>query len=89
MRRGRAAPIAGSIFQTRGGPRGWARTIIVVLFMGSVQLIRLGINGEYVRLIFLEAKQRPSYIVRKSRRRPDVDGAIERRDVVEVGAGQG
>ena len=29
------------------GPRGWASTIVVVLFMGSVQLISLGIIGEY------------------------------------------
>jgi glycosyltransferase involved in cell wall biosynthesis len=43
-------------------PRGWASTVVVVLFMGSVQLISLGIIGEYIRLIFLESKQRPSYI---------------------------
>jgi dolichol-phosphate mannosyltransferase len=45
-------------------PRGWASTIVVVLFMGSVQLISLGIIGEYIRLIFLEAKRRPTYLVR-------------------------
>ena len=44
-------------------PRGWASTIVAVLFMGSIQLISLGIIGEYVRLIFLEAKGRPTYIV--------------------------
>ena len=44
-------------------PRGWASTIVVVLFMGSVQLICLGIIGEYIRLIFLESKGRPFYIV--------------------------
>jgi polyisoprenyl-phosphate glycosyltransferase len=47
----------------RTAPRGWASTIVVVLFMGSVQLISLGIIGEYIRLIFLETKQRPTYIV--------------------------
>ncbi len=44
-------------------PRGWASTIVIVLFMGSIQLVSLGIIGEYVRLIFLESKRRPSYIV--------------------------
>ncbi|HEX8203419.1 MAG TPA: glycosyltransferase family 2 protein [Isosphaeraceae bacterium] len=44
-------------------PRGWASTVVVVLFMGSVQLISLGIIGEYIRLIFLESKGRPPYIV--------------------------
>lgn len=47
----------------RSGPHGWASLIVVVLFMGSVQLLSLGIIGEYVRLIFLESKQRPTYIV--------------------------
>ena len=44
-------------------PRGWASVIVAVLFMGSMQMIGLGIIGEYVRLIFLETKGRPSYIV--------------------------
>jgi hypothetical protein len=45
-------------------PRGWASTLVTVLFMGSIQLFSLGIIGEYIRLIFLETKRRPSYIVR-------------------------
>ena len=44
-------------------PRGWASILSVVLFMGSVQLISMGIIGEYIRLIFLESKQRPTYII--------------------------
>jgi glycosyltransferase involved in cell wall biosynthesis len=52
-------------------PRGWASLLLVVLFLGAVQLIGIGIIGEYLRLIFLEAKGRPSYIVdeRRTRRR--------------------
>lgn len=45
-------------------PRGWASLAVIVLFMGAVQLISLGIIGEYIRLIFLETKRRPTYIVR-------------------------
>ncbi|MDR3638075.1 MAG: glycosyltransferase family 2 protein [Isosphaeraceae bacterium] len=52
-------------FWNQTGPRGWASLIVVVLFMGSVQLICLGIIGEYIRLIFLESKGRPSYIVQE------------------------
>ena len=40
---------------------------MVVLFMGSVQLISLGIMGEYIRLIFFESKGRPTYIVAERR----------------------
>ncbi len=48
-------------------PRGWASGIVAVLFMGSIQMIGLGIIGEYIRLIFLESKGRPSYIVGERR----------------------
>ena len=44
--------------------------MIVVLFMGAVQLLSLGVIGEYLRLIFLETKQRPTYIVGELRRHP-------------------
>ncbi|WP_422931315.1 glycosyltransferase family 2 protein [Singulisphaera sp. PoT] len=50
-------------FHNQTAPRGWASTIVVVLFMGSIQLVSLGIIGEYIRLIFLEAKGRPAYVV--------------------------
>ena len=49
------------------GPRGWASLGAIILLMGSAQLICLGIIGEYVRLIFLESKGRPTYIVESHR----------------------
>jgi polyisoprenyl-phosphate glycosyltransferase len=48
-------------------PRGWASTIVVFLYMNSIQLFSLGIIAEYIRRIFLEAKGRPTYIVRAAR----------------------
>lgn len=45
-------------------PRGWASTIAVILFMGGVQLLILGIIGEYLGRVFDEARRRPTYIVR-------------------------
>ncbi len=47
----------------RTAPRGWASLCAIVLFIGSVQLVCLGIIGEYVRLIVLESKARPTYVV--------------------------
>ena len=42
---------------------GWASTLVVVAFLGGIQLIALGVIGEYIGKIFLETKQRPRYIV--------------------------
>jgi len=45
---------------------GQATTLIAVLFLGGVQLISLGILGEYIGRLYDEAKGRPLYIVRNA-----------------------
>ena len=42
---------------------GWASIICVVCFFGGIQLLSIGVIGEYVGKIFLESKHRPRYII--------------------------
>lgn len=44
---------------------GYASTMIVVLILGGVQLLSLGIIGEYLGRIFMQTKKRPNYLVQK------------------------
>ena len=44
---------------------GYASLLVAVLFFGSLQLISVGLLGEYIGRIYLETKQRPTYLIRR------------------------
>jgi dolichol-phosphate mannosyltransferase len=44
---------------------GWSSTLLSIYFLGSIQLIFLGILGEYVYRSYKESQNRPVYFIRK------------------------
>ena len=42
---------------------GWASTVCIILFLGGVQLLSIGVIGEYIGKIYMETKHRPRYII--------------------------
>ncbi|MGD0821877.1 MAG: glycosyltransferase family 2 protein [Desulfomonilia bacterium] len=46
---------------------GWTSVLISVLFLGGIQLIFLGILGEYLGKMFIETKNRPNYIINEKK----------------------
>ncbi|HEY9277530.1 MAG TPA: hypothetical protein VIO87_04935 [Methylotenera sp.] len=45
---------------------GYASLLVAVLFMGSMQLVSVGLIGEYIGRLYVEAKRRPIFIVRRT-----------------------
>ena len=45
---------------------GWASTVSIICFLGGIQILSMGVIGEYIGKIYLEAKHRPRYTVDKT-----------------------
>jgi dolichol-phosphate mannosyltransferase len=70
-----AIPVVAVLRLTSGTTlEGQATTLIIVLFLGGVQLISLGIIGEYIGRIYDEAKGRPLYVVAEAPKVEELTG---------------
>ncbi|MCF8234525.1 MAG: glycosyltransferase family 2 protein [Bacteroidales bacterium] len=57
-----------NLFTAKAMP-GWTSIIVSVLFIGGLQLLMLGIIGEYLGKLFIENKKRPNYIIEEKKLR--------------------
>jgi dolichol-phosphate mannosyltransferase len=66
--------IIDGIFRLTQFERGWPSLAALVLFVGAVQLVSLGIIGEYLGRIFAEVKGRPSFLIARVVEQPAREG---------------
>jgi dolichol-phosphate mannosyltransferase len=57
--------IVGKIFLPSYWVTGWTALFVGIMFLGGVQLITIGIIGEYIGKIYKEVQKRPQYIIRE------------------------
>jgi dolichol-phosphate mannosyltransferase len=68
--------IMGKVLGFSNAASGWTSIIIIVIFFGGVQLVTIGVLGQYIGILFDEVKARPEYIVEsKTNFDKDVDAS--------------
>lgn len=53
----------GHLFGFTDAATGWSSTIMLIIFFGGVQLLTIGVLGQYIGVLFDEVKGRPEYII--------------------------
>ena len=71
------------IVEAFGGetPQGWASLMVAVLLLSGIQLILLGVVGEYLGRVFLTANRKPQFLVRQLMRPEQREHEIRQQDV--------
>lgn len=70
-------------FLTGSAVQGWTSLMLITVFLGAVQMLVLGMIGEYLGRLYVESKRRPLYLV------ADVAGPVQGRATLGYRAGQG
>ncbi|MBU3918655.1 glycosyltransferase, partial [Patescibacteria group bacterium] len=60
------------IFTNKTMP-GWTSLVLAIVFLGGIQLLSLGVIGEYISRINDESKKRPLYIIKRFLKADDKD----------------
>jgi glycosyltransferase involved in cell wall biosynthesis len=68
--------LIASLFTSTVVP-GWASTVLPIYFLGGIQLLCIGIIGEYVAKIYMESKHRPRYFIQETTAEPSVGPALD------------
>jgi undecaprenyl-phosphate 4-deoxy-4-formamido-L-arabinose transferase len=55
-------------------PLGWTSTIVLIMFFGGIQLICIGLLGEYVGRVYLSINKTPQYVIKETQ---NIDKAVE------------
>ncbi len=55
--------ILAKLFEPLNVVPGWASTLIIIIFFGGVQLLSIGLLGNYIGCVFDEVKNRPEYVI--------------------------
>jgi dolichol-phosphate mannosyltransferase len=58
--------ICGKIWGYTQAESGWTSIMIAIIFFGGVQLLTIGVLGQYIGILFDEIKERPEYIIEKT-----------------------
>ncbi len=59
---------------------GWSSMVCIICLLGGVQLVCLGVLGEYIGKIYMEVKHRPRYIIsERTEEKKDTDGDTEKK----------
>jgi len=57
--------LMGKILGFSNAATGWSSIILLIIFFGGIQLLTVGVLGQYIGIIFDEVKDRPEYIIDK------------------------
>jgi hypothetical protein len=57
--------VIGQYFLSKIAILGWATIIVITTLIGGIQLLSIGVIGEYIGRLYMQTKNRPLYIIEK------------------------